>query len=173
MVPDIFQTKHLVVHARFDGEISSHVSADMDFLLTTYNISLLLFSTTNPGQKQFLVWAGTWIHKCHRCVVPPGRKWVRLSWSGSAWSVRNSELCSVCNQLHAFDLVHPHRKIRKNKSSAPKSQKAYQMCYRANKIWSPILPSAGLHILMTPIGFRETGLNCLKTTSGVDFETCW
>lgn len=104
---------------------------------------------------------------------PRGRKRVGLVWSASACGVQNGELCSVCNRLHAFDLAHPHRKIRLNKSRAPKSQKAYQMCYRANKIWSPSLPSAGLHILITPIGFRETNLTRLKTISGADFEMNW
>lgn len=69
-----------------------------------------------------------------------------------SWCVKQGNLVSVCNWLQAFDLAHPHRKIRLNKSSAPRSQKTYQMCYRANKIQSPILPSAGLHVLVTPTG---------------------
>lgn len=134
---------------------------------TANNICLFLFSAIDLGQY-FLAWTDPWTCKCHKCTVLWGRKWVRFVWSGSACGVWNRELVSLCNWLHAFDLAHPHRKIRLNKSRAPRSQKKHQMCYKAEKIQSPILPSAGLHISVTPTGL-ETDLNGLKTISEMDW----
>lgn len=168
--PYLSQTKHVMVWTHCDRGLSSQVKTDTDRLRTN---SIYFYSLQSIlGINIFgLNWpVNTRVPQAHS---PQGRKRVGLVWSASACGVQNGELCSVCNRLHAFDLAHPHRKIRLNKSRAPKSQKAYQMCYRANKIWSPSLPSAGLHILITPIGFRETNLTRLKTISGADFEMNW
>lgn len=130
---------------------------------TANNICLFLFSAIDLGQY-FLAWIDPRTCKCHKCTVLWGRKWVRFFWSGCVCGVWNRELVSVCNWLQAFDVAHPHRKIRLNKSRAPRSQKTHQMCYRADKTQSPILPPAGLHKLVTPTGL-ETDLNWLNTIS--------
>lgn len=82
--------------------------------------------------------------------------------SGSAHGVYKRELPSPPNQLRAFDLAHPPRKIRLRKCSTAESPELHQMLQRKAHS-SP--PFCWLAHISNPHRLRETDWNCLKTIS--------